>query len=262
MLLISPSARGAESPPATQLIPDPDLNQPYLTYTYCLDLARNKAEQAIEFAGRWIGLGGGEPAKHCQAVSLIQLKSFGEAATRLEALASESKSVGDVRAGLLAQAAQAWLLEGEPNRAYKAQTSALELATAGSRVQTELYVDRAMTLAEGEKYKEAVVDLDAALKIAPTHSDALAFRASAHRHLNEMDAALTDAESAVTADGKNANALLERGTLYQLKGRVVEARRDWIAAIEVDPTSEAANAARAEIERHDVKPDAADPKKK
>ncbi len=187
---------------------------------------------------------------------MIGLKSFGEAATRLEALANDSKSSGDIRAGMLAQAAQAWLLEGEPNRAYKAQTSALELATAGSRVQANLFVDRAMTLAEGAKYKEAIEDLDTALKMTPENSDALAFRASAHRHLKEIDLALTDAESAVAADKKNANALLERGMVYQLKGRVVEARQDWIAAIEVDPKSDAAAAARLAIEVYDFKPDA------
>ena len=263
-LLISVSAFGADKlPPAVQLIPDPDLKQPDLTYDYCLDLARNHSDQAIEFSGRWVALGGGEPAKHCQAVAMIGLKSFGEAATRLEALANDSKSAGDIRAGMLAQAAQAWLLEGEPNRAYKAQTSALELATAGTRIQADLFVDRAMTLAEGEKYKEAIQDLDAALKISPKNSDALAFRASARRHLNEMDLALTDAESAVALDKKNANALLERGMLYQLKGRVADARKDWVAAIEVDPKSDAADAARAAIESHDFKPDApvAAPKK-
>ena len=260
IMLASASAFGADTlPPAVQLMPDPDLKHPDLTYDYCLDLARNKPEQAIEFSGRWAALGGGEPSKHCQAVSMIGLKSFGEAATRLEALANDSRSSGDLRAGMLAQAAQAWLLEGEPNRAYKAQTSALQLATAGTRVQMDLFVDRAMTLAEGEKYKEAIEDLDAALKMMPKNSDALAFRASAHRHLKDLDAALTDAESAVAADKKNANALLERGTLYQLKGRTVDARKDWIAAIEVDPKSDAADAARAAIESYDFKPDAAVP---
>ena len=266
LLIIPAAAFGADKlPPAVQVIPDPDLKRPALTYDYCLDLARTKPEQAIEFAGRWVALGGDEPAKHCQAVALIGLKSFGEAATRLETLANDSKSAGDVRAGMLAQAAQAWMLEGEPNRAYKAQTSALELATAGSRIQADLYVDRAMTLAEGEKYNEAIEDLDAALKIAPKNSDALAFRASAHRRLNELDAALADADSAVAADQKNANAFLERGAIYQLKGRTADARQDWIAAIELDPTSDAAAAARAAIENHDVKPEVgvpAEPKKK
>ena len=265
-LLMSVSAFGAQNlPQVVQPIPDPDLVHPDLTYDYCLDLARANADRAIEFSGRWIGLGGGEPAKHCQAVAMIGVKAFGEAASRLEALAGESKSSNDLRAGMLAQAGQAWLLEGEPNRAYKVQTSALELATANSRVQSDLYVDRAATLAEGEKYKEAIEDLDAALKITPKNADALAFRASARRHLNELDTALTDAESAVAADTKNANALVERGAIYQLKGRAVDARKDWIAAIELDPKSDAANAARAEIESYDFKPDAevpAEPKKK
>jgi len=260
-LLMSVPAYAAEKkePPTQHLIPDPDLTKPDLTYDYCVDLARAQPEQAIEFSGRWIGLGGGEPAKLCQAASMIGLKIFGEAASRLEALAAESKSSGDLRAGMLAHAAQAWLEEGEPMRAYNAQTKALELATPNSRVQSDLFVDRAATLSDGEKYKEAMEDLDAALEITPHHSDAFAFRAATHRHLKEIDAALKDAESAVAADKKNANALVERGTIYQLKGRKVEARQDWIAAIEIDPKSEAANTARDQIESYDFNPDAVVP---
>ncbi len=262
LLLASTSTYGAGPlPPTVQPVPDPDLLHPDRTYSFCLDLARVKPDQAIELAGKWIALGGAEPAKHCQALAMIGLKAFGEAARRLEELADQSKSAANVRAGMLAQAGQAWLLEGELLRAYNAQTAGLQLAVAGSRAQADLYVDRAGTLAEGAQYKEAITDLDAAIAIAPKNADAFAFRASAHRHLKDLDAALSDAEKAVALDGKNANALVERGTLYQLKGRAIDARKDWIAAIEMDPSSDAATAARDAIEGYDLNPDAESPKK-
>ncbi len=247
------ASRAADQlPAAKQLAPDPDLRNPAMTYHVCLDLTRNQPEKAIELAGKWLGLGGGEGAGHCQALALIGLKEYGEGATRLEALAERSTQESRVRANMLAQAGQAWILQGDPSRAYAAQTAALKVVVRGSPQHAEILLDRAGTLAEAGKYTEVLTDIDAALVIIPKSADALAFRASANRSRGKVDEALGDAERAVAADNTNLSALLERGNLYRMKKRLPEARKDWFRILELDPQSPAADAARANIERIDV----------
>ena len=243
----------AEAPPPTlQLAPDPDLSDPGRTSRQCLALARRQPDKAIELAGKWIGLGGGESAKYCQALSLVGLKEYGEGARRLEDLARTSKQDMAARAGMLAQAGQAWMLQGEPGRAYAAQSTALRTAPQGTKQHFEILLDRAGTLAEAGKYSEALVDVNAALVIDPRSADALAFRASAYRYQGEIDKALDDAQRALSLDPKNLAALLERGNLHRLKKRLADARQDWLRILDLDPDSPAADSARLNIEHLDV----------
>ncbi len=242
----------ADTPPAVQLAPDPDLQRPHVTYQTCLKLAREHPDKGIELAGKWITLGGGEPAKHCQALSLIGLKDYGEGARRLEELATASKQEPKVRANMLAQAAQGWLLQGENGRAYAAQTAALKLLPPNSKESVELYLDRAGTLADSGKYNEVMDDIKEVLRIDPNNAEAYAYRASIHRLQNELDDALDDAEAAVAADPNNLSGLLERGNLYRIKKRLAEARSDWLRILMIAPESATADAARINIEHLDV----------
>ena len=73
----------AQVPRSNQGTPAPDTLDPAKTYALCLDSARAYPEQGVEFAGKWVGLGGGEPAKHCQAVAFMGLREYGEAADAL-----------------------------------------------------------------------------------------------------------------------------------------------------------------------------------
>lgn len=86
---------------------------PARKYAQCMSLAETRPKEAREMAGQWIGLAGGEPARHCQAVAMIELGEYADAAKRLEALAEGSRSALEVRAAMLAQAAQAWVLHGD-----------------------------------------------------------------------------------------------------------------------------------------------------
>jgi tetratricopeptide (TPR) repeat protein len=255
-LLLPLGAFAADLPPSLQPAPDPDLNRPISTYQTCLGLARTQPDKGIELAGKWVGLGGGEPAKHCQALSLVGLKEYGEGASRLEELAVKSQQEAPVRASMLAQAGQAWLMQGDPTRAYAAQSLALKMVAQGSKQNMEILIDRAGTLADAGKYKEVIADVDSALRIEPANATALAYRAAAQRYLGDYDEALIDAESAVRVDPKHIGALLERGNLYRMKKRLPEARQDWLRILEIDPDSAAADAARLNIEHMDVDPHA------
>ena len=256
LLLLLPTAAFAASqlPPTAQPSPDPNPDDPKLTYDYCIQLTKVRPDQAIELAGKWIAIGGGDAARHCQALALIGMKNYGEGASRLEEIAQKSREITTpMRAAMLEQAGQAWMLEGEPQRAYDADTAALKLVAPGTGDEVIIRVDRSATLAETSQYKEAIADLDAALKIEPDNGDALAFRAAAHRHLGELDLAFADADHGVRSDAKNVTALLERGLVYRAQNHLAEARHDFDQVSALAPDSEEAKTARENIAQLDVK---------
>ena len=257
VFLMDASALAQQSAPVTvQPLPAPDLENPEITYSGCLTMARETPERGFEFSGMWLGLGGGEPARHCQAVALIGLNAFGEAATRLEEMAEDSNESTVVRAGLLTQAGQAWVLERELERAYAAQTTALDLLPLMDRRRIAALIDRAATLAAVQNYWEALDDLNDVIAADPDNADALAFRASAYRYLDTLELAMEDANRALRIDPENVAALLERGNIHQTNGEKAGARQDWIRAIQLAPESPAAETARANIEKLDVKVEA------
>src|SRR5271166_2011747 len=95
-------------------------------YEHCMKLARQDPGAAQKLAQAWHERGGAHPADHCGAVALIGLKQYKEAAIRLEALAQAMTAAPtSLRAEVLDQAGQAWLLAGDPVRAYAVAGSAV-----------------------------------------------------------------------------------------------------------------------------------------
>lgn len=232
--------------PAAAAVPDNRARD----YAACMANARTKPKEAFDQAVAWKDLGGGAAAEHCAAVALLNLGHHKEAAQRLEGLAQRVRQEPGFKARLLAQAAQAWLLAGDPARAEAALTSALALQADSA----DLYIDRAAARAARKDYKAAAMDLDRAIGLAPRRADAHAFRASAHRFLENLDKALADAEQALSIEPDLPEALLERGILRRLKNDDKGARKDWMRLLQVAPDGEAAVEARANLEKMDVKP--------
>jgi len=222
-----------------------DVSNELATYNSCLSLARVYPEQGFKAAEGWIELGGGEPAAHCQAIALIGLGDAEEAARRLDKMARSSIQPDNLRAGMLAQAGQAWLLAGMLEQANVAYTVALSLNPS----DPDLYIDRSMVLAAAKNYWQAIDDLNVALEKDAQNADALALRASAYRHVEAQELAMHDVVAAVSIDPDNVNALLERGILYRLANQLARARRDWEHIVEVDPESRAAHFARLNLRR-------------
>jgi tetratricopeptide (TPR) repeat protein len=219
-------------------------------YRNCFILAHQKPEEGWEQALAWQSLGGGEPARHCGAVALISLGKYEEAAQRLEALAAESRRVEAVRAEMLAQAGQAWLLAGKPERALAAQETALQMAPG----TPDLLLDKAVTLAQVHHYKDAVAVLSEVLRRQPNRVEAMTLRASAHRYLDQIPLAKDDIARALVLDPGFPDALLERGMLRRLDDDRIGARQDWLKVLELShPDSAAAESARKNIEMMDVK---------
>lgn len=218
-------------------------------YRTCLTLAKQKPEQGWEEALAWQSLGGGEAARHCAAVALIGIGKHGEAATRLETLANESVRDDVVRAEMLAQAAQAWIMAGNFTRADSVQRGALKLAPG----HPDIMIDHAVLLAQVHHYREAVDVLSAVLRRQPNRVEALTLRASAFRYLDNLTGAEDDINQALKLDPDFPDALLERGMVKRLKGEDAAAREDWLRVIAVAPIGEAGDTARLNLEKLDVK---------
>ncbi len=218
-------------------------------YQNCMTLAANNPDKAFDAALEWHDMGGGFGADHCAAVALIGLKFHKEGAERLERLAQEINAEKTMKAELLGQAGQAWLLAGAFGRARDVQTAALELDPQS----VELLIDRAQAKAADKLYFPAVDDLNRALEIDPARIDALVFRATAYRYLDNFDMALEDVNKALSMHPDQPDALLEKGNLHRLKGENDLARQAWIDLLEAAPGSPAALAAQANLEKMDVK---------
>lgn len=216
----------------------------------CLGLLRTDAEGARSFALTWEAEGGGEAAKHCEALALLALGDPPRAAERLEQIAARSRAGHPARAAVFAQAAQAWLMSGEPGRAFGAATMALALTPEDA----DLLIDRAVALGNLGRYQEAVSDLDRALVIDADRAEALVFRAAAWRHLDRAGPARRDIDRALALAPDSAEALLERGILRQLAGDTDGARMDWERAIELAPDSATADLAAQNLALNEAGP--------
>jgi tetratricopeptide (TPR) repeat protein len=224
------------------------------TYDRCLKLAKQNPGSAQSLAEAWHERGGAHPADHCAAVALFGLKRYKEAATRLEVLAQAMTTApAGLRAGVFDQAGQAWLLAGDPVRAYAAAGQALILQPN----DLELLLDRAEAAASARYFDKAIADLDHILKADPSRVEALIYRASANRALDHLDPALADVEKALALAPNSVPALLERGNIRRLTGDLMGARTDWEHVGQLAPGSQADMAARANIERLDGKDPAA-----
>ena len=219
------------------------------TYDRCLALARKDPAEGFETGSSWRDHGGGVPAEHCVAIALVGLKQYGEAADRLEKLAAKMVRESDtLRAEVLSQAAEAWSEAGKPQNAEADLTEAIKLVPKDA---ADYLVNRAAARAQRQDYKEAVDDLNKALAKGP-RADALAYRASAWRYLNDLKQARADAEAAVKLDPGLVAGWLELGNIKRLAQDDAGARKAWLKVIELAPDSPGADDARDNIAELDV----------
>ncbi len=220
-------------------------------YADCMALARSEPDAAWERANAWLSEGGGNAAEHCAAVALFGLGQYPAAGERLEALAAHlRKAFAPLQTEILAQAAQAWLLAGDNERAYDVQSAALLKAPN----DVELLVDRSMTMAIVGNFEAALADLDRAHKLAPRRADVLIFRSTAKRFLDAPEAAREDIDRALALEPGNPEALLERGILHRLAGDDAAARSDWLEVTIIAEGTPTAAAAQNNLEKLDVTP--------
>ncbi len=219
-------------------------------YNACLKLANRHPDEGMEMAMNALTAGDDASAEHCAAVALVGLKQYGEAARRLDLLARKgSAGNAEVRAQLLGQAGNAWILAGQPELATASFTAALALMPG----EAEYLIDRARAAALSKRWTAAEADLTSALASEPGNVQALVLRASARRAQKNIKGAVGDVTQALLLQEDNVEALVERGLLRAEQGDKAGARQDFLAVLEKAPYSEAAASARMEIEKLEVK---------
>ena len=224
-------------------------------YDNCLSLAGLNPAAALGTATKWAGERGGVPAQHCEAVALVGLKRYGEAADKLDAL-GRAPGVGDLRPSLFDQAGNAWMLQGETGKAVASFQAALALSAS----DPDLYADLARAQAMQADWPEVESDLNAALAINPKRADLLVLRASARHAQNRTADARADVEAALKLVPKNAEAMVERGSIRRDSGDWAGARQDFQAALALNPAAETEDAAKRNIAALDAASKASPPK--
>jgi tetratricopeptide (TPR) repeat protein len=212
-----------------------------IRYDECLDLVGHHASQAYDEAAKWADAGGGAAALHCEALALTALKRYPEAAQKLEDAANAAPAM---RAELLDQAGNAWLLAGNTAKSETALSSALALAPKDEDVLS----DRARERGVARNWTGAVEDLTAVLAIDPDRADIYVLRASALHAQGKLREARADIARALDIYPNYPEALVERGAMRLEAGDRTGARADWQeAAREAPGSSEAGETARKRL---------------
>jgi tetratricopeptide (TPR) repeat protein len=213
-------------------------------YDRCLDLVKRNAESALEAADAWRTAGGGAAAEHCSALALTALRRYPEAAQKLDDAAHEAMAgTASVRADLLDQAGNAWMLAGRADKAVASLSGAL----AFSPNDADLLFDRARARALGKDWSGADADLSAIVSLDPNRADALVLRASARHAEGRRTDADADIERALSVYPDYPEALVERGAMKFEAGDKAGAAADWQQVLREAPDSDAGAAARAHL---------------
>ena len=217
-------------------------------YGRCLALAQSRPQAAFDAALAWHDEGGGAAAAHCAAVALVGLGHYAEAALKLDALARDP-AAGETanRAAILDQAGNAWLLAGQPEKAFMSFSGALKLTPA----DVDILSDRARAKAMRKDWAGADADLTAALVRDPNRPELLVLRASARRAEGRPHEAWADVEEALRLRPNFAEALVERGAIKFDAGDKAGARADWQKVLRQAGDSPAGDSARKHIEQLD-----------
>jgi tetratricopeptide (TPR) repeat protein len=211
-------------------------------YDRCLELVKRDALKASEEAAAWASAGGGAAALHCEALGLTALKRYPEAAQKLETAASGGV-LPPLRADLLDQAGNAWLLAGDAAKAETALTTALTFDPKNE----DIVFDRARERGQAKNWTGAIDDLTSVLAIDPDRADVYVLRASALHAQGKKAQARADIVHALDIYPDYPEALLERGAMRLESGDSAGARADWQMAAREAPQSDAGATARARL---------------
>ena len=202
---------------------------------------------AREAAAVWTRLGGGVPARLCEADALAAMGAHATAARILIAVgANPNRAIPSrVRAVVLADGAGQWLAAGRPDlaRATLAEADRLTPPDAARRLLA------ARAAAAEADWPAAQATLEALVAAEPDNALAHALLAASLRNLGDPGAALGAAETARRLAPGLPEALFEVGAALAETGDSTGAAEAWLALIAAAPDSELAALARTNIQR-------------
>lgn len=215
-------------------------------YETCLNLTTVDPQQARALAIAGFANTGAYAARHCEALALAEIGANRSAAEILQETAQAFDIDDGQRAELLLQAARQWRDYGRLDAARGALNTGLVYQQS-----TALLIERATLSVEEGLTQSALDDLNAALKIDPSDGEVMALRSAAKRRLGDDGGAYLDAQAAVELRPVSPAAWLELGKAEKARADKNAARRAWLKAIDVAPSSKAAALARGELQDMD-----------
>ncbi len=217
-------------------------------YGLCLAAAASEPAATIAEATKWLGAGGGVPARHCLALAYLADRQYGPATSALDAAARAAEAAHYPHvAELWGQAGNAALLGGKAAEAAGYFTTALATVGIDPRGRAALSLDRARALVELNRLGEARADLDAATRLAPEAPLGWLLRATLARRQGDLktaEASLLEATRRTPEDAPEyPDVTLEAGNIAAAQGKLALARQAWTAAAAAAPGTPAAIAA-------------------
>jgi tetratricopeptide (TPR) repeat protein len=187
-------------------------------FAQCVAVVDEDASRGYEEAMAWAAEAQSVHAYRCAAMALIAQNRHHEGARRLESLASAvNPAEAGLRAELLSQAGNAWLLAREPARGRSAFTRAIVTLESDPTQLPDLLIDRARAYAMERDWRLSEEDLSRSLDLRPNDALALRLRASARMHQSSFDLAEADALAAAQLEPDNVDNYLILGHVRESK---------------------------------------------
>lgn len=216
----------------------------------CLALVRSNAQQAATEAQAWVTEGGAGrlSARRCLGLAFAAQEQWAAAATVYDQAAQEAEAASDPgRAGLRAQAGNAWLAAGEPLRALQALDAALTTQGLAPAQRGQALLDRARAQVALGRADRARADIDSALQLVPGDGFAWYLSAALARRANDLVRAASDIAHARQLSPDDPDILLLAGTIVGQAGNMNEAYTLYRRVVELAPDSEAGRQAAASL---------------
>jgi len=226
---------------------DPSLDRK--RYEGCVGAIPTDAAAAEQFAVEWQAMGGGLPARHCQALAQLE-RGRPAAAAQTLAKAAQAAEAGKSpqAADFWGQAGNAALLAGDAKRAVADFNSAIVAAGEFAPIRTaNLLIDRARAHVELAALAAARADLDRATGLAPNEPSGWLLSAALARRQGDLPRARAQIARAAALAPADPDILFEQGSIAAEAGDPAEARRLWDQLVQTAPASEAARLARAAL---------------
>jgi hypothetical protein len=194
-------------------------------FSQCVAMIDDDAGHAYEEAMAWAADDQSVSAYRCAAMALIAQNRAAEGARRLDSLASAvNPAQTGMRAALLSQAGNAWLLARDPAHARSSFTRAIVTMQSAPTELPDLLIDRARAYAMESDWRHSEEDLSRALDIRRNDALALRLRATARMHQRSFELAEADALAAARIEPNNVENYLILGHVResQRTGTVIE----------------------------------------
>ncbi len=214
----------------------------------CHDLATEDALSGMAEAQRWLVEGGGYIARQCLGFAQAKGGLYDAATESFVAAASDAEVARDWRAAnLWAQAGNAALAAGDPERAKRHLDAALAQGRLSGVQLGEAHLDRARAALALDQWPAARSDLDIAAQHAAQDPLVWLLSATLARRQGDLVRAAADINVAAQLGPRDAAIALESGNIAAAADDLVAAQTRWASAAALGGNTPAGVTARARL---------------